>query len=186
VDAGVGQPTAGDGGRPATDAGATPGGADAGGSSGDADRCSVVRTGGTGNEPGGSIPVCCATPASDKPLVDEVFRLLNEYRAANGRTALTFDPALGAAIQAHCEHMVAHPFFSHTAPEASLATFPMRSQACGVASNGENLASGQRAPAEVMMGWIASPDHNTNMLNALWRRVGIGYHRGMWGQLFGR
>jgi uncharacterized protein YkwD len=122
--------------------------------------------------------------AADKAFVDEVFRLLNEHRASNGRAALTFDPALGAAIQGHCEHMATHAFFSHTAPEASVASFTARSQARGAASTGENIARGQRNPAQVMMSWIAS--HNANMLNTSWRRVGIGHYRGNWGQIFGR
>ena len=149
-------------------------------------RCSVTEEGATGNEPGGRIPVCCAPAANDKAMIDEVFALLNAHRMANGRSPLVYDTKLEQTIQAHCEHMAQHSFFSHTAPEAKVASFTGRATACGVAAGGENIAFNQRTAAEVMTSWKNSPGHNMNMLNANYRRVGIGQYQLRWGQIFGR
>jgi uncharacterized protein YkwD len=148
--------------------------------------CSLTRAGATGGEPGGMIPVCCAPSAAEKAQIDEVFRLLNEHRMANGRAPLMYDPRLEAAIQGHCMHMATHPFFSHTAPEATVAQFTSRATACGASASGENIAAGQPTPQSVMTSWINSPGHNMNMLSTSYRRVGIGRSGRYWGQIFGR
>ena len=148
--------------------------------------CSVTLAGASGNEPGGSIPVCCTPAASDKAMIEEVFRLLNAHRVANGRAPLEYDPKLEASIQAHCQHMAEHSFFSHTAPEAAVASFSARAKACGVAATGENIALQQRSANEVMTSWKNSAGHNMNMLNSAYKRVGIGQYKLRWGQMFGR
>ena len=149
--------------------------------------CTLTRPGGTGSEPGGVIPVCCAPAADDKQLIAEVFRLLNEHRAANGRAALMYDDKLEAAIQGHCRHMAEHSFFDHQAPEAVVGAFTARANLCGAAgASGENIAYNQRTPAAVMDTWIRSSGHNQNMLGANYRRVGICHYQRRWGQIFGR
>jgi len=148
--------------------------------------CSVVRSGGSGDEPNGQIAVCCSPDATQRPHIDEAFQLLNEYRIANGLSALAVDAELGAAIQGHCRHMVEHDFFAHDAPEAIVSSPWDRAELCGTSANGENIAYNYRSAEQVMNGWINSPGHNSNMLNASWRRVGIGMHAWYWGQLFGR
>ncbi len=148
--------------------------------------CTLTRPGGTGSEPGGVIPVCCTPAADDKQLIAEVFRLLNEHRAANGRSALMYDDKLEAAIQGHCRHMAEHSFFDHQAPEAAVGAFTARANLCGASASGENIAYNQRTPADVMNTWIRSSGHNQNMLGANYRRVGICHYQRRWGQIFGR
>jgi uncharacterized protein YkwD len=125
---------------------------------------------------------------TEQAYVAEVFELLNAHRAANGRAALSFDVELAAAIQGHCQHMAAHSFFDHSAPESSVTSPWTRAEYCGTTANAENIARGQSTPTQVMNGWINSSGHNTNMLNSNYRRVGIGYEATgrYWGQLFGR
>ncbi len=148
--------------------------------------CQVVRPGASGREPNASIPVCCLPSASDKTLIDEVFRLLNSHRMANGRAPLTYDPALEQAIQGHCRHMAEHPFFDHAAPEAEVQSFTTRARLCGANASGENIAYNQANPDAVMKSWMGSAGHNQNMLSANYRRVGICHHQRRWGQIFGR
>jgi uncharacterized protein YkwD len=148
--------------------------------------CATTRPGATGNEPGGVIPVCCTPAVDDKQLIAEVFRLLNEHRAANARTPLTYDDKLEAAIQGHCRHMAEHSFFDHQAPEAPVGAFTARATLCGASAGGENIAYNQRTPADVMNTWIGSSGHNQNMLSASYRRVGICHYQRRWGQIFGR
>ncbi len=147
--------------------------------------CSVTRPGATGKEPGGTIPVCCTPAAVNKTRVDEVFALLNAHRMANGRSALAFDAKLGLAMQGHCQHMATHAFFSHTAPESTVAGPGTRAGLCGATATGENIAWNQRSPDQVMNTWKNSPGHNSNMLGS-YGRVGIGEFQWYWGQIFGR
>jgi uncharacterized protein YkwD len=164
-----------------------------GGTSSDSASCSVTLQGASGDEPGELIPVCCAPDAEQKANVDEVFRLLNEHRMANGLSALAWDPGLAASIQGHCQHMAQHSFFDHAAPESSVSSFGARARHCGANATGENIAAGQATAEAVMTAWKNSSGHNQNMLNARYTRVGIGeYHepaarpRRYWGQVFGR
>jgi uncharacterized protein YkwD len=153
-------------------------------SGGTAGTCSVTRTGATGPEAGGTIPVCCAPTTTQKTAITEVFTLLNQYRAQKGKAALTYDPKLEAAVQGHCEHMAKHGFFDHYAPETVVKYPGDRAKLCGTTATGENLAAGQRSPTEVMNAWKNSSGHNANML-ANHRRVGICRVGSYWGQLFG-
>jgi uncharacterized protein YkwD len=143
----------------------------------------VVKTGGT-NDPNGLIPACCAPTTTQKSALDELFGLLNQYRAQQGRGALTYDPKLEAAVQGHCLHMVQHNFFSHTAPEAVVSGPTTRAKICGTTANGENLAGGQASPTAVMASWKSSAGHNSNMLEPSWKRVGLCRAGSYWGQIF--
>jgi uncharacterized protein YkwD len=144
--------------------------------------------GATGNEPNGQIPVCCTPDSTEKTNIDEVFSLLNAHRAANGLSALAYDTLLEATIQGHCQHMSAHSFFDHTAPEAAVDLPWPRAQLCGTTANAENIAQGYTSPSAVMTGWTNSPGHEANMLTTNSSRVGIGYEATgrYWGQIFGR
>lgn len=147
-----------------------------------------TETGATGNEPGGIIPVCCVPSATEKAGIDEVFKLLNQHRLANGKSALAYDLKLEAAIVGHCHHMVTHPFSAHDAPEAVVGTPWTRATLCGAGTtnyHGENIYWGSSTPTAPMDWWKGSPGHNANMLSGNFTRVGIGNYGTRWGQLFG-
>ncbi|MBQ4334654.1 MAG: hypothetical protein IJC63_04735, partial [Myxococcaceae bacterium] len=48
-------------------------------------------SGATGGEPDHLVPVCCTYAIEERGLADELFALLNAYRAENGREALERD-----------------------------------------------------------------------------------------------
>lgn len=146
--------------------------------------CSVTLPGATGKESGGLIPVCCTPGATDKAAIMEVFRMVNEHRAANGRGALVYDDNLEGAIQAHCEHMSKHTFFDHSAPESAVSSFTTRAKKCGASAGGENIAWGYSSAKSVMDGWKTSPGHNSNMLGSSWKRMAVGKAGTHWGQMF--
>lgn len=155
------------------------------GGNGEPGMCALAIPGGTGQEPGGQIPVCCAPPNEERAAIDQVFALLNEHRQSRGRAPLTYDPTLESAIQGHCMHMEQHDFFSHDAPESAVGSPWDRASLCGAQAHGENIAWGYETAEDVMTGWKWSPGHNANMLNGSFTRVGIGKYGDMWGQLFG-
>ncbi|MFD7879785.1 CAP domain-containing protein [Streptomyces sp. NPDC059766] len=120
----------------------------------------------------------------------EVVALTNGERARAGLRPLSADPPLATAARAHSADMVARAFYSHTSPEG---TQPWdRAAAAGSTrrSIGENIACGQRSPAEVVEGWMNSPGHRANILKPDFTHIGVGFAGGgpagtYWTQLFG-
>ncbi|WP_367325433.1 CAP domain-containing protein [Streptomyces sp. HUAS ZL42] len=120
----------------------------------------------------------------------EVVDLTNRERTRAGLRPLAPDPLLARAAQAHSADMVARSFYSHTSPEGSRPWD--RAAAAGSARRtiGENIACGQRSPAEVVDGWMNSPGHRANILNPGFTHIGVGFAGGgragtYWTQLFG-
>ena len=87
-------------------------------------------------------------------------------------------------MQGHCEHMLQKDFFSHDAPDPSVAKFTTRAGLCGTSANAENIAKGQQSAESVMNSWKNSSGHNKNMLGN-YKRIGICRKGPYWGQMFG-
>ncbi|MFD5813249.1 CAP domain-containing protein [Streptomyces sp. NPDC127038] len=120
----------------------------------------------------------------------EVVALTNTERAAAGLRPLGTDTTLTAAAQAHSADMVARDFYAHTSPEGSRPWDRAAAAGCGLRAIGENIACGQRSPAEVVQGWMDSPGHRANILKPDFTHIGIGLAGGSragtyWTQLFG-
>ncbi|MEU3901573.1 CAP domain-containing protein [Streptomyces sp. NPDC045251] len=130
------------------------------------------------------------TPDGLARTTAEVVDLTNRERVRAGLAALAADPRLTAAAQAHSTDMVARDFYSHTDPDGGKPWD--RAAAAGAARRtvGENIACGQRSPADVVEGWMNSPGHRANILKADFTHIGIGLAGGgragtYWTQLFG-
>jgi uncharacterized protein YkwD len=103
----------------------------------------------------------------------EVIRLTNVERSKAGCAALTTDARLTNAARLHSQDMVTKNFFSHTGSNGS--TFVTREQAAGYPSpSAENIAWGQRTPADVMNAWMNSAGHKANILGCGSHAVGVG------------
>ena len=50
---------------------------------------------------------------------------------------------------------------------------------------GENIAMGQMTIDEVMKGWLKSPGHCKNLMNAMFREIGVAEDHDYWVQDFG-
>ncbi|MFJ2828180.1 CAP domain-containing protein [Streptomyces sp. NPDC087263] len=130
------------------------------------------------------------SPGELARTASEVVALTNAERTATGLRPLAVDLLLTNAAQAHSDDMVARAFYSHTSPDG---TQPWdRAAAAGSTrrSIGENIACGQRSPAEVVLGWMNSPGHRANILKPAFTHIGIGLAGGgrmgtYWTQLFG-
>lgn len=134
-----------------------------------------------------------ATPLTTGNLADtaaKVVELTNAERARAGLRALAVDPLLAAAAQAHSTDMVARAFYSHTSPDGSQPWDRAAAAGSRRRTIGENIACGQRSPAEVVEGWMNSPGHRANILKPDFTHIGIGFAGGgqmgtYWTQLFG-
>ncbi|MFE0676926.1 CAP domain-containing protein [Streptomyces sp. NPDC058867] len=130
------------------------------------------------------------TPAELARTTGEVLELTNRERAAAGLRPLSPDPSLTAAAQAHSADMVARAFYSHTSPEGGQPWDRAAAAGSRHRSTGENIACGQRSPAEVVRGWMDSPGHRANILKRDFTHLGVGFAGGgpagtYWTQLFG-
>lgn len=122
-------------------------------------------------------PTTTSTPPPSQSA--QVFALVNQNRAAAGCKALTEDPRLDNAAQAHSVDMATQHYFSHTTPAG--VTFDKREEAAGYPSpGGENIAMGQTSAQQVMTDWMNSPGHRANILNCSFTAIGIGLDTNGW------
>ncbi|MBI5871266.1 MAG: hypothetical protein HZB44_10010 [Actinobacteria bacterium] len=101
--------------------------------------------------------------------------LINNYRAGYGLPALTMSNSLYNASENHSWDMAAYNYFSHTGRTGSSPWDRIR--AAGYTYNtylGENIAAGYTDAQSVFTAWRNSPGHNTNMLSANFRAIGVG------------
>ena len=118
-------------------------------------------------------------------------RLLNEYRASRGLAPVTATPLLNQVAYDHSLAMGTQRFFSHNDPSGG--TPFTRMAAAGYPSGvAENIAAGNAGAAATFQQWRNSPGHNTNMLSARARAIGIGrayvansQYRYYWTNVFG-
>lgn len=124
-------------------------------------------------------------------LVEQVLTLTNAERAGHALPPLTGEPRLQAAAQRHNDDMVARGYFAHESPEGGTVADRVQAEGYAYAVVAENIAAGQRTPAEVVQAWLDSPGHRRNLLNAEVRQLGVGVTQGgpygtTWTQVFGR
>ena len=129
-------------------------------------------------------------------FAQEVLRLTNEFRAEYGLSPLTMNEALNITAQQYAQLMAEHDFFSHIGVDGSAPWDRAAVQGYTARAVGENIAAGQRTPAEVVQGWIESDSHRQNLLNPDYTELGVGYfalendsgqvnYGHYWTQLFG-
>lgn len=131
-------------------------------------------------------------PPPDTPsFAAEVLTLTNqERRKVAGRADLVLSAPLAAAAQKHADWMAQTGQLSHTGAGGSSVQQRIEAEAYRWQAHGENIAMGQRDPAEVVAAWMNSQGHRANILHAQYRDIGIGVARGAdgrlwWCQVFG-
>lgn len=109
---------------------------------------------------------------NQRAQAEQLFALANQARAAQGAGPLKWDPALAAAALNHCRRMAAEGQIAHRyGGEDDLAE---RAGKAGAHFSliEENVALGPY-PERIHEGWMNSPGHRANLLNAGVDRVGI-------------
>ena len=125
---------------------------------------------------------------TDRAKENEVTRLVNVERREAGCGAVTTNENLRTAMRGHVRDMAAQHYFSHDSKDGRSPWD--RAKAAGYPTPiGENIAKGQRTPADVMESWMNSPGHRSNILNCSAKAIGVGLafegNTPIWGQLFG-
>ena len=116
----------------------------------------------------------------------EVIRLVNEIRAQNGLSALTYNWELSRVARYKSQDMVDNRYFSHTSPTYGTPFQMIRAFGLSYRTAGENIAYGQRTPQAVVDAWMNSSGHRANILNAAFTQIGVGYVSSghYWTQMF--
>ncbi len=103
---------------------------------------------------------------------------------------LTWNNTLQKAAEGHAWDMSNNNYFSHTSKDGR--TMEDRIVFAGYKFNGfksfavgENIAFGQMNIDEVMAGWLKSPGHCKNLMNAMFKEIGVAEDHSYWVQDFG-
>ncbi|MGG1637182.1 CAP domain-containing protein [Paenibacillus sp. NRS-1760] len=114
----------------------------------------------------------------------QVVDLVNKERAKVGLSALKSDTLLTKVASEKAKDMDVNNYFSHTSPTYGSPFDMMRSFGVTYSYAGENIASGQKTPQDVMTAWMNSPGHKANILSGNFTKIGVGYVNGEWVQMF--
>ncbi len=133
----------------------------------------------------------CLTPEDERRLADEVVQLVNLERAAADLPPVVAQPTLEKVAGDYACAMVSRGFFGHRDPLSGQGPAArVVSARYNFEAVGENLAAGQRTPAEVVRVWMDSPDHRAIILDPAWKDIGVAVRGGgeygvYWVQEFG-
>lgn len=124
-----------------------------------------------------------------KNVESEVLALVNQERAKYSLKPLEMDWELQRVARTKSQDMAQKGYFSHQSPTYGSPFDMMKQFGISFKGAGENIASGQRTPQEVMDSWMKSTGHRANILKPEFTHIGVGYYRGgsyghMWTQMF--
>lgn len=117
---------------------------------------------------------------------EQVAKLVNEQRAANGLKPLKLSNELCASANVRAKEI--QSVFSHTRPNGTSCFTVLKENGISYTYAGENIAYGQKTPEAVMNSWMNSSGHRANILNTKVEYIGVGvaYKNGIyyWTQFF--
>ncbi|MEC0371629.1 CAP domain-containing protein [Paenibacillus chibensis] len=114
----------------------------------------------------------------------EVIKLVNQERAKAGLKALTENTKLSGMAMDKAKDMNNNNYFDHNSPTYGSPFDMMKKYGISYSYAGENIAKGQKTPADVMTAWMNSSGHRANILNSNYTTIGVAYYNGYWVQEF--
>jgi uncharacterized protein YkwD len=99
----------------------------------------------------------------------------NTERANQGQKPLKLNPQLNAAAQAKANDMARRNYWSHVTPDGKQPWSFLDAAGYSYRKAGENLAYGFATSQETIAGWMNSPTHKANLLDASFEEVGFGF-----------
>ncbi len=112
----------------------------------------------------------------------QVLALTNQERMAEGREPLMGFAKLQEACDVRAEEIIES--FSHTRPNGTSCFTILEKMDIDHFGAGENIAWGYQDPEDVMQGWMNSPGHRSNILDADFTYLGVGFDSYRWVQMF--
>lgn len=111
-----------------------------------------------------------ATDMSIQSLLDGT----NAQRTNNNEPTLGLNAELDNAAQAKANDMAARDYWSHNTPDGNTPWTFITTAGYNYQLAGENLAYGFDTASDTITGWMNSPEHRANILNAGYKEVGFG------------
>ena len=149
-----------------------------------------------------AAPFAPPAPADAAQVATQVLLLVNEARRQPRRCGkqqfkavppLTLNERLLGAAIAHAKDMAKRGVVSHEGADGSSPGDRATRAGYVWKSVGENVAAGQLSAAEVVAGWLSSPGHCVNIMDADFTQMAVAYviepkqELGIfWAQVFGR
>ncbi len=134
-------------------------------------------------------------------VASRVLALVNEARSRGRNCGATFYPAarpvvwneiLARAARDHAEDMARNNYFGHNSLDGRSPSQRVESAGYDYRGTAENIAAGQMTPEAVMAGWISSPGHCANLMDAEYTDMGVALASNRrsqmgayWAQVFG-
>ena len=137
-----------------------------------------------------AVPVCLSAEDAEQ-MADRVVQLVNLERVAEQTLPVTVNDKLADIAADYACRMIEEGFFSHRDP---ITGHNMADRAVigkyAYYAVGENLATGQETPVDVMREWMESSAHRENILDPTWTEIGVAVRVGgersvYWVQVFG-
>lgn len=130
-----------------------------------------------------------SVPATAASYEEQVVQLVNVERVKNGLPKLFLDKKICDVARAKSKDMADNNYFAHQSPTYGSAGDMLRKFGVSWTAWGENIASGQKTPQEVVSQWMNSPGHRANILSPNFALIGVGYYkdasgRPYWTQMF--
>ncbi len=119
--------------------------------------------------PGGNVLAYATSMQQQALLVDT-----NKERAKLRLPSLQLNGQLNQAAQAKARDMAERNYWSHNTPDGNPPWVFVASQSYAYQKLGENLAAGFDSEQSAINGWMASPPHRENLLDANFSQVGFG------------
>lgn len=119
------------------------------------------------------LPAFQLPEPEDTQATAEVIRLVNAERAKQGLSPLTTNQTIAGVAQLRANELTT--LFDHTRPDGSRCFTALNQAGISYRAAGENIAMGYPTPQAVVEGWMNSPGHRANILNASFTTIGVGY-----------
>ena len=125
-----------------------------------------------------------SVPGDASVVSARVLSLVNDARSRQRRCGsqafgagkpLTPNAQLGRAALLHSQEMAKGSFMGHQGRDGSTPAQRVARTGYRWAAVGENVAAGPGTAEEVMAGWLASPGHCANIMNARFSEMGVAF-----------
>lgn len=148
--------------------------------------------------PGILVAGDCEMDETDRALLDRVNEARSQPRQCGDQNfdaakPLAWNCKLQDAARAHSEDMIELEYFSHTGPEGVQTGKRVNDRGYTWLAVGENIAMGQDSVDRVVDGWLSSPGHCANIMNAEFTEMGAARieapgskYSPFWTQVFAR
>lgn len=107
-----------------------------------------------------------------------IIKLTNIARGDAGLKTLNEDSRLASAAAAKADDMLSKQYFAHVSPEGKTPWNWIRAAGYDYRHAGENLAIHFFTAEGVQEGWMASPTHRQNIVDARYADIGVGVQQG--------